>query len=166
VIYQRRKTVSLANVDENWPPFVHSPDSACRLLGFSRGKLANLIASGELKASRIGKRIVIRHSDVEALLERTAIKPGEELVMTAPATIDPEETEMLRDAAAALRRRADRQAKMAKDGTAIGEDGSQILTGAAAIAVRVSTALSKLAAEFELEFPPTTANAEHAHGNG
>lgn len=69
--------MSLANVDENWPPFVHSTDSACRLLGFSRGNLARMIASGELKASRIGKRIVIRHSDVEALLERTAIKPGE-----------------------------------------------------------------------------------------
>lgn len=55
---------------------------------------------------------------------------------------------------------------MAKDGKAIGEDGSQILTGEAAIAVRVSITLSKLAAEFELEFPPTTANAEHAHGNG
>jgi excisionase family DNA binding protein len=69
--------VSLANVDENWPPIVHSTDSACRLLGFSRGNLARMIASGELKASRVGKRILIRHSDVEALLERTAIKPGD-----------------------------------------------------------------------------------------
>jgi excisionase family DNA binding protein len=69
--------VSLANVDDNWPPFVHSPDSACRLLGFSRGNLARMIASGELKASRVGKRILILHSDVEKLLERKVIRPGE-----------------------------------------------------------------------------------------
>jgi excisionase family DNA binding protein len=69
--------VSLVNIDENWPPFLHSPDSACRLLGFSRGKLANILASGELRASKVGKRIVIRHSDIEDLLARTAIKPGE-----------------------------------------------------------------------------------------
>ena len=69
--------MSLANVDDNFPPFVHSVDGACRLLGFRRGNLASLIASGELKASRVGKRILIPHSEVEKLLERTTIKPGE-----------------------------------------------------------------------------------------
>ena len=44
--------------------------------------------------------------------------------MSAPATIDPEEAEMMRGAAAALRRRAARQAEKAKDGTTAGEKGS------------------------------------------
>jgi hypothetical protein len=76
--------------------------------------------------------------------------------MIAPATIDPEEAEMLRGAAVALRRRADRQEKLAKDGTAHSANGSPIRTGEAAIAVRVAATLSQLAAEFE----------ENAHGNG
>jgi hypothetical protein len=69
--------------------------------------------------------------------------------MTSPA-LDPREAEMMRGAALALRRRADRQAKLAEDGTATAEDGSRILTGEAAIATRVSMTLAELAAEFEL----------------
>lgn len=64
---------------------------------------------------------------------------------------------MMRGAAAALRRRADRQAKMAKDGTATAEDGSPIRTGEAAIAARVSITLAKLADEFEFELSTATA---------
>ena len=77
--------------------------------------------------------------------------------MSAPATIDPEEAEIMRGAAAALRRRADRQAERAKDGTVHSEDGSPIRTGEAAIAVRVSLTLAQLAAEFERELSTTTA---------
>jgi hypothetical protein len=78
--------------------------------------------------------------------------------MSAPATIDPEEAGILRGAAAALRRRAGRQAKMANDGTAHAEDGSPIRTGEAAIAVRVSLTLARLAAEFEFELSTAAAN--------
>jgi excisionase family DNA binding protein len=73
----KERPVSLANVDDNRPPFVHSIDGLCRFVGFSRGNIAGMIASGELKASRVGKRILIQHSEVEKLLERTTIKPGE-----------------------------------------------------------------------------------------
>jgi hypothetical protein len=77
--------------------------------------------------------------------------------MRAPAPLDPEEAEILRGAAAVLRRRADRQAKMTKDGTSYAESASPIRTGEAAIAARVSLTLSQLAAEFELELPPAAA---------
>jgi hypothetical protein len=70
---------------------------------------------------------------------------------------DPMEAGLLRGAAAALRRRADRQAKRAKDGATIVENGSFIRTGEAAIAVRVSLTLSELAAELEGELPPAPA---------
>ena len=79
--------------------------------------------------------------------------------MSSPATLDPEEAEMLRGAALALRRRADRQAKLVKDGTALGENGSPIRTGEAAIAVRVSLTLARLAAEFEREWSTAVARA-------
>ena len=36
-----------------------------------------MIAAGEIKASRAGKRILIARSELEALLERNVIKPGE-----------------------------------------------------------------------------------------
>jgi hypothetical protein len=65
--------------------------------------------------------------------------------------LGPLELEMLTGAAQALRRRADRQAKIAADGTALGERGSSIMTGEAAIAVRIASVLSDLAAEFEAE---------------
>jgi hypothetical protein len=71
--------------------------------------------------------------------------------MTSPAAIDPWEADLLRGAALALRRRADRQARMAEDGTAHADDGSPIRPGEAAIAVRVSLTLAQLATDFELE---------------
>jgi hypothetical protein len=86
--------------------------------------------------------------------------------MTSPATLDPCEIEMVRGAALALRRRADRQARMAENGTAHAEDGSRILTGEAAIATRVSMTLAELAAEFELELSAATVEKERADGNG
>jgi hypothetical protein len=61
------------------------------------------------------------------------------------------EADILRGAAVALRRRADRQTKKAEDGTTIGEKGSPVRTGEAAIAVRVAETLSQLAEEFEAE---------------
>ena len=77
---------------------------------------------------------------------------------------------MLTGAAQALRRRADRQAKIAADGTALGERGSSIMTGEAATAVRIASVLSDLAAEFEAELdelnsPPEANPNEHERGN-
>ena len=62
---------------------------------------------------------------------------------------DPLEADMMRGAALALRRRADRQAQLAEAGTTFGDRGVSMRTGEAAIADRLSAALSALAAEFE-----------------
>jgi hypothetical protein len=62
---------------------------------------------------------------------------------------DPFETAMLQGAASALRNRAERQAKIAADGTTIGERGAVIRRGEAAIADRLATTLSALADELE-----------------
>ncbi len=48
----------------------YSDASAAALLGCSRRHVGNLRASGALKYSKIGKRIVIRHRDLVALLDR------------------------------------------------------------------------------------------------
>ena len=65
------------------------------------------------------------------------------------ADADPLQTAMQRGAALALRRRPERQAKIAKEGTTIGERGVVFRTGEGVLADRVSLALSQLAAEFE-----------------
>jgi hypothetical protein len=62
---------------------------------------------------------------------------------------DPLEADMMRGAALALRRRADRQAQLAEAGTTFGDRGVSMRTGEAAIADRLSAALSALAAWFE-----------------
>jgi hypothetical protein len=62
---------------------------------------------------------------------------------------DPLAADMVRGAALALRRRADRQAQLAEAGTTFGDRGVSVRTGEAAIANRLSAALSALAAEFE-----------------
>jgi|HubBroStandDraft_1064217.scaffolds.fasta_scaffold325953_2 hypothetical protein len=62
---------------------------------------------------------------------------------------DPLEAEFLAGAASALRRRADRQARISADGTTFGDRGVSVRTGEAAIADRLSAVLSALAAEFE-----------------
>jgi hypothetical protein len=59
------------------------------------------------------------------------------------------ESAFLAGAVAALRRRADRQGKLAKEGTTIGERGVVFRTGEGALADRLSVVLSQLAAEFE-----------------
>jgi hypothetical protein len=69
------------------------------------------------------------------------------------AETDPLESDMLAGAAAALRKRADRQAKIAASWTTIGDRGAVIKRGEAAIAERMSTVLAQLADEFEQERP-------------
>jgi excisionase family DNA binding protein len=56
-------------------PFVFSIAGFCKSFGFSRGKVDGMIKSGEIRASRIGKRVVIARSEADDLLERTRIKP-------------------------------------------------------------------------------------------
>jgi excisionase family DNA binding protein len=58
-------------------PFALSMAEFCREVGLCRGSVTPLIASGQIKASRVGKRILIPASEVEALLERNVIKPSE-----------------------------------------------------------------------------------------
>lgn len=66
-------------------------------------------------------------------------------------TDDDLESAMLSAAAASLRRRADRQRKIAADWTITTEGGVAIKGGEAAIAGRIAGALEAVAAEFELE---------------
>jgi hypothetical protein len=65
------------------------------------------------------------------------------------AEADPIESAFLAGAAAALRRRAARQAKIAKEGTTIGERGVVFRTGEGVLADRLSLVLLELAAEFQ-----------------
>jgi hypothetical protein len=65
------------------------------------------------------------------------------------AELDPFETAILRGAALALRRRAERQAKISEQGTTIGERGVVFRTGEGVLADRLSLVFSQLAAEFE-----------------
>jgi hypothetical protein len=73
--------------------------------------------------------------------------------------IDPIEAALKAGAASALRARADRQAKISKDGTVYSDDGSPIRSGEGAIAARVALTLARLAAEFELELSTATAQS-------
>jgi hypothetical protein len=63
--------------------------------------------------------------------------------------VDDLEAAIRAGAIAALRRRADRQAKIAKDGMTIGERGVVFRTGEGVLADRLSVVLSQLAAELE-----------------
>jgi hypothetical protein len=64
---------------------------------------------------------------------------------------DPLEAELLAGAAAALRKRAKRQAQLAALGTTRGDRDVIIRTGESAIAARLADAFSRLASEFEQE---------------
>jgi hypothetical protein len=70
------------------------------------------------------------------------------------ADADPLQTAMLRGAALALHRRADRQAKIAEAGTTAGERGAIIRSGEPAIALRLAAAFSRLADDLEEEAAP------------
>jgi hypothetical protein len=59
------------------------------------------------------------------------------------------EADMMLGAVTALRRRAERQRKIAADWTVRGENGVVVKAGEGVIAERIATALDELAAEFE-----------------
>jgi hypothetical protein len=46
----------LANVAENAPPIAYSLNDFCRAVGLGRSNVSYMIAAGEIKASRVGKR--------------------------------------------------------------------------------------------------------------
>jgi hypothetical protein len=58
-------------------PLVLSMADFCREVGLCRANVSARIADGEIKASRVGKRILIPSSEAKALLERNVIRPGE-----------------------------------------------------------------------------------------
>lgn len=51
-------------------PLAHSPDSAAQRLGVSTRSVYNLIATGELKSFKIGKRRLITDPELQRLVER------------------------------------------------------------------------------------------------
>ena len=68
--------MSLSYVSDR-EPLVLSIADFCREVGLCRANVSARIAAGEIKASRVGKRILISSSEAKALLERNVIKPGE-----------------------------------------------------------------------------------------
>lgn len=56
---------------------VYSREEAARLLGIGRTALDILIKSGDLKASKLALRVLIRGADIFAMLEKTRIPPGQ-----------------------------------------------------------------------------------------
>ncbi len=50
-------------------PLAYRPEQVSALTGLSRGKIFQLIASGELQSKRVGKARLVLASSVEKLLE-------------------------------------------------------------------------------------------------
>lgn len=55
---------------------VYSRAEAARLLGIGHTALDILIKSRDLKVSKLANRVLIRGSDIFAMLEKTRIPPG------------------------------------------------------------------------------------------
>lgn len=53
-------------------PLAYGPDEAARLLGISRSRLYQIFAAGQLESFTLGRRRLIRHRDLEGLLDRLA----------------------------------------------------------------------------------------------
>jgi hypothetical protein len=66
---------------------------------------------------------------------------------------DPIELAVLSGAIAALRRRAQRQRAISESWTVRGERGATVLSGEAAVALRIAEALDQAAAAIEAEAP-------------
>ena len=56
------------------PKLLLSRREAAETLGVSVDTVANLLAAGELGAVRIGKSVLVRRSDIEALIARGTAK--------------------------------------------------------------------------------------------
>lgn len=46
----------------------HSIKNACAMLDLSRGTLHRMIAAGDLRVSRVGKKVIVPHSELERLV--------------------------------------------------------------------------------------------------
>lgn len=55
---------------------IYSREEAARLLGIGHTALDILIKSRDLKVSKLANRVLIRGSDIFAMLEKTRIPPG------------------------------------------------------------------------------------------
>ena len=51
-------------------PLAHSINGACDQLGIGRTKVYELINRGELETAKVGRRRLVTHRSLEALLER------------------------------------------------------------------------------------------------
>lgn len=56
----------------NFPsqPRMHSRDDIARMLGVSKQTVDRLIRSGELAALKVGRRVLIADTDLQALIQR------------------------------------------------------------------------------------------------
>jgi excisionase family DNA binding protein len=60
----------MAKEDEKMQPLLCSITESCRLLGVGRTKLYEVIASGELRIRKIGRKSLIAMSDLQRWAER------------------------------------------------------------------------------------------------
>ncbi|WP_083656017.1 helix-turn-helix domain-containing protein [Mongoliimonas terrestris] len=51
-------------------PFAYRVNAACRVLGIGRTKLYGLINEGRIRPIKIGRRVLIPRSELEALVKR------------------------------------------------------------------------------------------------
>ena len=58
------------------PPMAYSIKDAVRVSGLSRARLYVLISAGKLPVSKIGTRALIRHQDLEALIDKHLTRRG------------------------------------------------------------------------------------------
>ena len=63
---QERAVQDLSTIE----PLAHSPDAAARRLGVSLRQIYNLIAAGEIRSAKSGKRRLIADEDLKAYLRR------------------------------------------------------------------------------------------------
>jgi len=58
------------NTSQEIEPLAHSPDAAARRLGVSQRSIYHLIALGELRSAKIGKRRLIPDEELKSYLAR------------------------------------------------------------------------------------------------
>lgn len=58
------------NHTANFEPLAHSPDSAARRMGLSTRAVYSLIAAGELRSFKAGKRRLIPDTECQRLVQR------------------------------------------------------------------------------------------------
>lgn len=58
------------NDTPNLDPLAHSPDSAAKRIGTNTRAIYNLLASGELRSFKLGKRRLIPDAELQSFIER------------------------------------------------------------------------------------------------